>query len=58
MELNDFLRKYNRCPFCEEYKTQTRCRTCKWRHPYTTCTEDRFTPTQEWNARLNREVTV
>lgn len=62
MTLNEFLRKYNRCPFCRTYNIQgSWCYGCKWRRgngQYAKENDvDMFDPTEEWFRRLNKEVT-
>lgn len=65
MTLDDFLKKYNKCPFCRNYRIQgDTCRNCKWRWAYGMYAKyaketdlDRFDPTEEWAQRLNAEVT-
>lgn len=62
MTLNEFLRKYNRCPFCRSYAIQGNlCYGCKWRFAHGQYAKewdfDLFDPTSEWHRRLNKEVT-
>lgn len=63
MTLDEFLKKYNKCPFCRSYMFQTNCRGCKWRftkiggEPYKENDLDLFDPTDEWRIRMNKEVT-
>lgn len=57
MTIDDFLRKYTRCPFCESYTEQgSLCDGCKYRF-HGADGIDKFMPTPEWTARMNREVT-
>ena len=57
MTLNEFLNKYNKCPFCEEYVTgQRNCLGCCFRYPEADGF-DHFQPVQEWFDRINKEVT-
>ena len=62
MTVDDFLRKYNKCPFCRSYNIQGNfCNGCKWQWAhgqYAKDTDfDRFDPTEEWMRMMNREVT-
>ena len=62
MTLNEFLQKYNRCPFCRTYAIQgSWCYGCKWRWGHGQWAKetdvDMFDPTEEWGRRLNKEVT-
>lgn len=62
MTLDQFLKKYNRCPFCRYYAHQGNpCIRCKWRFAngeYAKDTDyDGFDPKQEWMDRMNKEVT-
>ena len=62
MTVDDFLRKYNKCPFCRSYVRQGNlCYGCKWRNAngqYAKDTDfDLFDPTDEWAERMSREVT-
>ena len=57
MTLDEFLNKYNKCPFCEEYTTgQQDCKGCVFRY-LNAPGFDYFHPTQEWTDRMNKEVT-
>lgn len=62
MTIDDFLKKYNRCPFCLHYTQQgNHCYRCMWRfangkYANVTC-YDGFDPNEEWTKRMNREVT-
>ena len=61
MTVDDFLKKYNKCPFCEYYSFQKNCRECKWQWAngqYAKDTDiDKFRPTEEWMHRMSKEVT-
>ena len=62
MTLDQFLRKYNRCPFCRSYDRQGElCRNCRWRFGTGAASADgkidKFDPNEEWNRRINKEVT-
>lgn len=57
MTIDMFLKKYNKCPFCESYAMQGElCRGCE---NYIIKGEgiDKFRPKQEWINRMNKEVT-
>ena len=60
MTLDQFLRKYNKCPFCRNYRFQGEpCRNCV--HYFSTREGkegyfDHFDPTEEWMNMMNREV--
>lgn len=59
--LDEFLRKYTKCPFCRSYSIQGNlCYGCKWRWghgQYAKDTDfDLFDPTEEWTRRMNEEV--
>ena len=57
--IDEFLKKYNRCPFCKEYTSQYRCGECKYFLPidkYRLWGHDLFNPTEEWYSLMNREV--
>lgn len=58
MTIDEFLKKYNRCPHCEHYTTQGHvCSECKWEFPTTYDRHsDNFSPTDVWMRNLNREV--
>ena len=58
MTIDDFWKKYHRCPKCEGYAIQGgRCYGCKFQTPYPKDWEmDLFEPTQECIKAMNREV--
>lgn len=62
MTLDQFLKKYNKCPFCRSYNIQGElCRNCKWRwsndgHYAKETDMDKFDPTDEWRNLMNKEV--
>lgn len=61
MTLDQFLRKYNKCPFCRSYVIQGNlCYVCKWRFghgQYAKETDfDLFDPKESWRELMNREV--
>ena len=62
MTADEFLKKYNKCPFCKYYSAQRMCDDCKWKfangqYSNPDRDSDKFYPTQEWHDRFNREVT-
>lgn len=61
MTLDQFLRKYNKCPFCRNYVRQRCCRECKWRFANGQYAKDddidKFDPKEEWGRLMNKEVT-
>lgn len=58
MTVDEFLQKYNKCPFCVNYVHQEMCGQCVHWLPIDRGTnEDNFRPTNEWNRRMNMEVT-
>ena len=62
MTLDQFLRKYSKCPFCRSYAIQGNlCHGCKWRFAHGQYAEDTdldlFDPKDSWHQRMNREVT-
>lgn len=62
MTVNEFLKKYNRCPFCRTYAIQgSWCIGCKWRFAHGQYAKendvDMFDPKEEWFRRMNKEVT-
>lgn len=61
MTVDEFMKKYNKCPFCEYYSRQKLCENCKWTYgngQYAKDTDtDRFSPTYEWMRLMNKEVT-
>lgn len=62
MTIDEFLEKYNKCPFCRSYRIQGNlCYGCKWRWghgQYARDTDfDLFDPKEEWGQRMNKEVT-
>ena len=59
MTLDEFLKKYNRCPFCLEYSSQHVCGDCRYFLPlgeYKTKL-DLFRPNDDWIEMINRRVT-
>ena len=61
MTLNEFLKKYTRCPFCWSYAIQGNlCYGCKWRYghgQYAKDTDfDLFDPNEVWKEMMEREV--
>ena len=62
MTLDQFLRKYNKCPFCRSYIIQgAACDHCRWKWSndgkYAKDTDmDKFDPSDEWINRMNMEV--
>ena len=59
MTIDEFLKKYNRCPFCRMYTIQNAAGDgCKWADPIVRPYEiDKFDPNEEWMLRMNTEVT-
>lgn len=59
MTIDDFWKKYNRCPMCEHYDDgQRECIDCRFRHPYTDRNgSEHFRPNERCVIALNREVT-
>ena len=62
MTVDDFLRKYNKCPFCMSYNIQgDLCNCCKWKWAHGQYAKDTdldlFDPTEEWMILMSREVT-
>ena len=63
MTLKQFLRKYNKCPFCRSYAIQGNlCYGCKWRFGHGQYAKegrdfDLFDPKPSWSERMNKEVT-
>jgi hypothetical protein len=58
MTADEFLRKYNKCPFCRYYTRQLMCYDCRWRFGRGNDVDmDKFSPTEEWNRLFNKEVT-
>lgn len=61
MTVDEFLKKYNKCPFCRNYTHQRTCDRCCWRfgrghYPPEIGEKDGFEPKQEWTDTMNREV--
>ena len=60
MTVDDFLKKYNKCPFCRNYLFQKSCYGCKWQYAqgqYAKDTDvDKFDPGEEWMRRMSAEV--
>lgn len=58
MTIDEFLKKYNRCPFCKNYVIQNAaCDGCKWADPIVRPGEtDKFGPKEEWIQMMNEEV--
>ena len=61
MTIDDFWKKYNRCPMCEHYtKGQRDCIDCRFRNPYAEKSmngSEHFRPNERCVIALNREVT-
>lgn len=63
MTVDEFLKKYNKCPFFRSYRFQGAvCDHCKFKWSndgkYSKETDlDKFDPTDEWMIRMNMEVT-
>ena len=62
MTLDEFLQKYNKCPFCRSYAIQGNlCYGCKWKYAngeYAKDTDfDLFDPKDSWRELMNKEVT-
>ena len=63
MTLDEFLRKYNKCPFCRSYARQGNlCYGCKWRFGHGQYAKegrdfDLFDPKDSWRELMNKEVT-
>ena len=60
MTIDDFWKKYNHCPLCENYVYQgALCDGCKWMFPVRSEERpfDKFVPTGEAKRMMNREVT-
>ena len=61
MTLDQFLRKYTKCPFCRNYVRQINCRGCQWRFANGQYAKDddidKFDPKEEWHILMNKEVT-
>ena len=61
MTIDDFWKKYNRCPMCEHYaKGQRVCVDCWFRDPYAEKNKngsEHFRPNERCVIVLNREVT-
>lgn len=62
MTLDEFLQKYNKCPFCRSYARQGNlCYGCKWRFGHGQYAKegrdfDLFDPKPSWHELMEREV--
>jgi len=57
LTIDEFLKKYNKCPFCVNYVHQENCDQCvHWLPIDRGVSKDLFRPTSAWTELMNREV--
>lgn len=57
MTIDQFWKKFNRCPLCENYKYQGEvCRSCRWTHHYKKDGVDNFFPSEIGREIMNRNI--